>query len=86
MIRCISLSKEERGKGAAASVQTIIKNCWDEYRLVIFASPPTSTERTRVGRDGDVGRGTDTGDGSDVLTDPEPVSYTHLTLKTNREV
>ena len=33
------------------------KNGWDEHRLVIFANPPTRTQRTRVGRDGDVGEG-----------------------------
>ena len=54
------------------------KNGWDEHRLVIFANPPTRTQRTRVGRDGDVGRGTYIGDGSDVLTDPEPAGHRWL--------
>ena len=54
------------------------KNGWDEHRLVIFAKPPTCTQRTRVGRDGDVGRGTYIGDGSDVLTDPEPAGHRRL--------
>ena len=79
MIRCISLPKKEEGKGAAASVQTIPKkNGWDEHRLVIFANPPTRTQRTRVGRDGDAGRRTYTGDGSDVLTDPELAGHRWL--------
>ena len=54
------------------------KNGWDEHRPVIFANPPTFTQRTRVGRDGDVGRGTYTGDGSDVLTDPELAGHRRL--------
>ena len=54
------------------------KNGWDEHRPVIFANPPTFTQRTRVGRDGDVGRGTDKGDGSDVLTDPELAGHRWL--------
>ena len=54
------------------------KNGWDEHRLVIFANPPTFTQRTRVGRDGDVGRGTYIGDGSDVLTDPELAGHRWL--------
>ena len=33
------------------------KNGWDEHRLVILANPPTRTQRSRVGRDGDVGMG-----------------------------
>ena len=33
---------------------------------MIFANPPTFTQRKRVGRDGDVGRGTYTGDGLDM--------------------
>ena len=45
---------------------------------MIFANPPTRTQRTRVGRDGDVGRGTDKGDGSDVLTDPELAGHRRL--------
>ena len=78
MIRCISLPKKEEGKGAAASVQTITKNGWDEHRPVIFAIPPTFTQKMRVGRDGDVGRGTYIGDGSDVLTDPELAGHRRL--------
>ena len=79
MIRCIRLPKKEEGKGAAASVQTITKkNGWDEHRPVIFANPPTFTQRTRGGRDGDVGRGTYIGDGSDVLTDPELAGHRRL--------
>ena len=54
------------------------KNGWDEHRPVIFANPPTRTQRSRVGRDGDVGRGTYTGDGSDVLTDPELAGHRWL--------
>ena len=54
------------------------KNGWDEHRLVIFANPPTRTQRTRVGRDGDVGRGTYIGDGSDVLTDLELAGHRRL--------
>ena len=75
MIRCISLPenrtgdkqpKEERGrqargkgKGAAASVQTITKKMVGmSTGQCFFANPPTFTQRTRVGRDGDAGRGT----------------------------
>ena len=54
------------------------KNGWDEHKPVIFANPPTLTQRTRVGRDGDVGRGTYIGDGSDVLTDPELAGHRWL--------
>ena len=54
------------------------KNGWDEHRPMIFANPPTFTQRTRVGRDGDVGRGTTTGDGSDVLSDPELAGHRWL--------
>ncbi len=54
------------------------KNGWDERRQVIFANPPTFTQRTRVGRDGDVGRGTYIGDGSEVLTDPELAGHRRL--------
>ena len=54
------------------------KNGWDEHRLVILANPPTRTQRSRVGRDGDAGRGTYTGDGSDVLTDPELAGHRRL--------
>ena len=54
------------------------KNGWDEHRPVIFANPPTRTQRTRVGRDGDVGRGTYKGDGSDVLTDLELAGHRRL--------
>ena len=52
------------------------KNGWVEHRLVVFANPPTFTGE--VGRNGDVGRGTYIGDGSDVLTDPEPAGHRWL--------
>ena len=54
------------------------KNGWDEHKPVIFANPPTFTQRTRAGRDGDVGRGTYTGDGSEVLTAPELAGHRRL--------
>ena len=43
---------------------------------MIFANPPTFTGE--VGRNGDGGRGTYIGDGSDVLTDPEPAGHRRL--------
>ena len=53
-------SAEEGGRQRCSSISSNHpeKNGWDEHRLVIFANPPTFTQRTRVGRDGDVGRGT----------------------------
>ena len=79
MIRCISLPKKEEGKGAAASVQTITKKMVGmSTGQCFFANPPTFTQRMRVGRDGDGGRRTDKGDGSDVLTDPELAGHRWL--------
>ena len=52
-------SAEEGGRQRCSSISSNHpeKNGWDEHRLVILANPPTRTQRSRVGRDGDVGMG-----------------------------